>query len=234
MTWPRPSIGRKRAKRPSSFPSRKIRKSYRPVAFWRKSKVDEAGGRVSKGSSSRQAVREFPKGREVRSLLRRIVILVLGTTIALSAAAPAADAIVIAKYRVAGVIHIEENGAFTGVGRINVCLGTPDACTTARNGEFRFSGKAGVIIIPGNPCVLSLGDGTMTIDWRQSTPNSTIQFTIQTFAAHTFDFIGRFTAGTFRGANVQVVTKLRGLLVPCTVQRLGFSGQMLVEELPII
>jgi hypothetical protein len=166
-------------------------------------------------------------------MLRRIVVLVLGVTLALSAAAPA-DAIVSAKYRVAGLIHIEENGAFDGFGRINVCLGTPEACTTARNGTFRFVGKAGVVIVPGNPCVLSLGDGQMVIDWRQNTPNSTISFRIQAFAAHTFDFIGEFSAGTFRGANVQVATKLRGLLVPCTIQNLGFSGQMLVEDLPII
>jgi hypothetical protein len=161
------------------------------------------------------------------------VVLVLGTTIALSAAAPA-DAIVIAKYRVAGVLNIEPNGAFDGAGRINVCLGTPEACTTARNGTFRITGKAGVIIVPPNPCVLSLGDGQMIIDWNQNTPNSTINFRIQTFAVHTFDFIGEFSQGTFSGANVQVATKLRGLLVPCTAQRLGFSGQMLVEDLPIV
>jgi hypothetical protein len=161
------------------------------------------------------------------------VIIVLGMTIALGAAAPA-DAIVIAKYRVAGVINIDPNGAFNGIGRINVCLGTPDACTTARNGDFRITGKAGVIVVPPNPCVLSLGDGQMTIDWRQPTANSVINFRIQAFAVHTFDFVGEVASGTFRGANVQVGTKLRGLLVPCTAQRLGFSGQMFVEQLPII
>lgn len=166
-------------------------------------------------------------------MLRRIVILVLGTALALGVAAPSADALHVAgKWRVAGLMGIDQ-GTVESIGRVNVCFGNPGACRTARNGVYRLVVKVTFVPTPSQ-CFLSFGGGKMTIVWNQNTPPSVIHFAAG-FIGRPLFMMGTVQSGTFAGMNFNGAIKLRGFVQPCVgASRLPVAGQIGIADIPIV
>jgi hypothetical protein len=168
----------------------------------------------------------------MRSLLRRVTVIVVGMVLTLGVAAPPADALHVAgKWRIAGLMNIEE-GTFENIGRINVCFGNTGACGTARNGVYRLVGKLTFVPTPSQ-CFLSFGGGKMTIVWNQDTPPSVIHFAAG-FIGRPLFMMGTVQSGTFAGMNFNGAIKLRGFVQPCIANRIPVAGQIGIEDIPVV